>query len=411
MKTLLVVKSGYPLPLRMPAYREFFKLNWKVVVVDKLLNQSLRFADSQIIHNLDDIEGLAKIIKEKIGTPDGILTFNDSALVQTAQLAKLLGLNFIDVETAKKAVNKISQRKLFEESGIPVPNWREVSSSKDVKQYYKEWGKLVIKPADRSASAGVYLIRDENEINYAYSEAKRESFTKTVYVEEYVEGPEISIESIVIDGIQKVIAITDKITTDGPTFIELGHSIPSSHPEHLLQQAVQIALKACESLGIRNGACHTEIKLTDNGPVLIEVNPRLPGDCIVDLIQIAYGINLYKIYGKMAMGEKINEYELIPSKNQAAAIRFHPSLEGKVLLNAKSNLLDDYPEWLHELSVIQEIGEEMPALNSNAGRIAYAIVSGRDSKEAVNNAQKAIESIELTTVSKTCNRECQNCVV
>src|SRR5690606_19299349 len=128
----------------------------------------------------------------------------------------------------------------------------------------------------------------------------------------------------------------------------------------------------------------------------IEVNPRLPGDCIVDLINVSKGINLYNLYGRLAMGEQITDKDTVTKMvPRGAAIRLLPSIEGKVLLDAHSNLIKENPPWLIDLSVIHPLGTQMPKLDCNAGRIAYAIATGEDGRSAMKNAEKAINSITV----------------
>lgn len=250
MKNLLVIKSGYPLPLRMPAYREFYRLGWRIVVVDKLQNQSLRFADHVIIHDLENLSDLYNIIINKVGKPDGILTFNDSALVQTAELAELLDLRFLNKEIAKIATNKLLQKQCFDLKGLPNPRWAEITSPNEAIQSLNNWGCMILKPVDRSASAGVSKIENVKDINKAFQNAIKESIIGKVLIEEYIDGPELSVETIFFNGEHKVISITDKITSDGNTFVELGHSTPSRHSKELLEIVKDLAIKACAALDI-----------------------------------------------------------------------------------------------------------------------------------------------------------------
>jgi biotin carboxylase len=395
VKNLLVIKSGYPLPLRMPAYREFYRLGWRIVVVDKLQNQSLRFADHVIIHDLENLSDLYNIIINKVGKPDGILTFNDSALVQTAELAELLDLRFLNKEIAKIATNKLLQKQCFDLKGLPNPRWAEITSPNEAIQSLNNWGCMILKPVDRSASAGVSKIENVKDINKAFQNAIKESIIGKVLIEEYIDGPELSVETIFFNGEHKVISITDKITSDGNTFVELGHSTPSRHSKELLEIVKDLAIKACAALDINYGACHTEIKLSKKGPIIIEVNPRLAGDCIVDLVDLSLGINLYKFCGKLAIGESISFDEITPRHNRGAAIKFQPSKKNGILIGAETSIVN-YPKWLEELSVIQELNVSMPDIDSNAGRIAYAITTGRNGQEALTNAETALSSISFS---------------
>jgi biotin carboxylase len=379
----------------MPAYREFFRLGWKIVVVDHLQNQSLRFADDIIIHDLKNINELCNIILNRVGKPDGILTFNDSALVQTAKLAEMLDLNFLKSDIAEIATNKLMQKKVFTFENLPTPKWVEINSPDQAIKPLEDWNCMVVKPIDRSASAGVGKIENVGDIDSAYENAINESVIGRVLIEEYINGPELSVETIFINGEHKVVSITDKITTEGNTFVELGHSTPSGHSKEILEKVKELAIKACTALNINYGACHTEIKLTEKEPMIIEVNPRLAGDCIVDLIDLSLGINLYRFYGKLAVNETITLEEITPKFQKGAAIKFKPSKYNEILVSVDSTMID-YPTWLEDLSVIQELNVPMPNTDSNAGRIAYAIATGNNGKDALKNADSALSSISFS---------------
>lgn len=397
MKTLLLVKSGWPLPLRLPAYRHFFRKGWEVAVVDSLLNQSLQIADISICAELNDPDEVYFAVMKKIKRkPDAILTMNDSGLVLAATLAKRIGLPFLEIEKAKNVIQKTKQREAFKQSGMPTPCWKKVHSTEEVVKMLKEWGELVIKPVDRSAGAAVKWLTNEIDADRYFQEALNESPTKRVMIEEFLEGPEISVEMVFADGQYHVVCIIDKTVTSGPYFIELGHTVPSSHPLDYLEKAGEAALMACQALGLNWGICHIEIKLTERGPVVVEVNPRVPGGCIPELINRALGINLYDLALRQATGEMLTLEDLQPIRRKGAAIRYLLS-PGGIFIGASSPWTSQPPHGLVELSVLVEPGSNLPVPSSNAGRIAYAIAERQTAKEAEVLAEEAIRSIVVQT--------------
>ncbi|MBA4603314.1 ATP-grasp domain-containing protein [Thermoactinomyces mirandus] len=397
MKTLLLVKSGWPLPLRLPAYRHFFRKGWEVAVVDSLLNQSLQIADISICAELNDPDEVYFAVMKKIKRkPDAILTMNDSGLVLAATLAKRIGLPFLEIEKAKNVIQKTKQREAFKQSGMPTPCWKKVHSSEEVVKMLKEWGELVIKPVDRSAGAAVKWLKNEIDADRYFQEALNESPTKRVMIEEFLEGPEISVEMVFADGQYHVVCIIDKTVTSGPYFIELGHTVPSNHPLDYLEKAGEAALMACQALGLNWGICHIEIKLTEQGPVVVEVNPRVPGGCIPELINRALGINLYDLALRQATGEMLTLEDLQPIRRKGAAIRYLLS-PGGIFIGASSPWTSQPPHGLVELSVLVEPGSNLPIPSSNAGRIAYAIAERQTAKEAEVLAEEAIRSIVVQT--------------
>lgn len=391
LKTLLVLKTGFPVRMRASAYRSFARLGWRVAVMDQLVNQGLRVADIPIVCDLWDTQAAHESVVRRAGFPDGIMTFNESALVQASLLAERLSLPFLDPGTARCAIDKACQRQVLSEAGFLVPRWTVVSQAEELLPYLREWGRAVVKPADRAAGAGVRLIADAQDAENAFAEALGESHSGRVLTEEYVPGEEVSVESVAIDGRQRAICVTDKLVHEQDYFIEIGHTLPSRLSPEDAELVCSAALGACEAMNLRHGACHTEVKLTASGPVVIEVNPRLAGDCIVDLVDLAFGVDLYELTGRLSMGESPPPPKIDAGAAGAAAIRFRPN-HGGTFLGASSALVREAPDWLVELSVTAEPGTEPAPAISNAGRIAYAIATA---EEAGLNAQEAVDSLEL----------------
>lgn len=393
-----MVKSGWPLALRLFAYRTFVRCGWQVAVLDRMLNQSLRFADVPIVCDLSDTEAAARLLRERFGDPEGILTLNDSGLVATALLAEALGLRFLPVSVARRAIDKREQRRAFAAAGLIVPRWGELASPAEAAGAVQRWGPTVIKPVDRAAGAGVRLALSEPEAATAWGEAARESHSGRVIGEEYVTGREVSVESIASEGRHHVVCVTDKVITQGPRFVEIAHTVPSAVTDAERAGATAAALTACQALRLDWGAAHTEVKLTERGPVVVEVNARLAGDCIVDLVDLALGINMYELVGRQALGAVIGVEHLAPTRAGAASICFRPCSPGRFLA-ARSALEAAPPEWLVELSVTAQPGSLLGEPLSNADRLGYAIALGGSPDAAARRAREAMDTLEVSIES------------
>ncbi|MGN1327196.1 MAG: acetyl-CoA carboxylase biotin carboxylase subunit family protein, partial [Clostridia bacterium] len=140
--------------------------------------------------------------------------------------------------------------------------------------------------------------------------------------EEYIEGEEYSCECISYKGEHHFLAFTKKYTTGSPNFIETGHCEPSDIQEKYQEEIKKNIFCALDSLGIQNGASHTEFKIDQNGnPTIIEIGARMGGDCIgSDLVPISTGYDYVKMVIDIACGEKPDFTKIIiPTK---AAIKF-----------------------------------------------------------------------------------------
>lgn len=147
-------------------------------------------------------------------------------------------------------------------------------------------------------------IGDAESISVAYSYSHSFSRNGDLVVEEYMIGPEVSVETLTVNGECNVIQITDKITTGAPHFVEMGHTQPSQLPENTKQKVAQLAKLANRAIGIINGPSHTEIIVTNEGPKIVELGARLGGDCItMHLVPLSTGVDMVECCIKIALGE------------------------------------------------------------------------------------------------------------
>lgn len=395
MRTLVVVKTGWQQSQRMFAFRTFTARGWRIAVVDQMLNQSLRIADVPVVCDLSAIPSAVKALRARVGRPDGILTFSDTGVVAAAGIAEALDLPFLPVEVARRAIDKREQRRAFTAAGLPVPDWRTVADQEEAGAAVREWGRAVVKPADRAASVAVRLVDSVDGAASAFQEAAHASRGGgAVLAERYLPGPEVSVESIAVEGRQRPICLTAKVNTHGPYFVEMGQSVPAALEPELRERVVAVAESACAALGLTWGACHTEVKLTEAGPVIVEVNPRLPGDCVPDLIEMAVGLNAYELLGRHALGEAITVGDLAPRRHSGAAIHFRLTSPG-TFLGASSPLEAEPPDWLVEMSMTVPPGRRLEEPTSNSDRLGYAICTGDSAPEAAARARSAIDTLAV----------------
>lgn len=392
MRTVVVVKTGYPLVFRLQAYRTFFRAGWRVAVADRPLHQGACVADVAVVTDLDDPAGLARAVRARAGDVDALLTFNDSGLVAAAEVATRLGLPALSTEVTRTVTDKTAQRRVLAAADVPVPAWRPVSTPDEIIGALDESGRVVVKPADRAASAGVTLVDDPVNAPSAFALARDESGTGRVLVEEYVDGPEYSVESIAVAGRQRPLCITEKRLGEPPFFLELGHALPATLDNSEAAAVRRVAEEACAALGLDRGACHTEVRLTDRGPVLIEVNARAAGDRIIDLVRLATGIDVYGLLLREAAGETLESADIEPSRHAGAAIRFQPS-PGGVLRGVRVDSAEDLTTLEH--GVIGEPGMVLPPATTNGGRVAYALAQGPDATTAAQTAERTLASLHV----------------
>ncbi len=230
---------------------------------------------------------------------------SDLAAITVNYVAAELGLVGNTMAATLRSTNKFEMRKTFLQNGDPSPKCFEV----DIKTKLGELSlnyPMIVKPTDRSGSRGVCKVNNAYELKRAIKIACEESFSGKALVEDYCDGLEYSVEGISYGGVHQVLAVTLKKTTGAPYFIEIGHSEPAPINASEYKKIEDVVIHALNSLGIENGASHSEIKIDSSGDIrIIEIAGRMGGDCIgSDLVYYSTGIDYVKAVIEVACGKR-----------------------------------------------------------------------------------------------------------
>ena len=240
-------------------------------------------------------------------------------------------MNGLSVNAAKICTDKFAQREAMAQCGLYVPQNILVSSVAEIEDHKNSFiFPLIVKPIDSSASRGVKKVSTYNELIQAFNYAISYSRQKAIIIEQFIEGPEYSVESLTQNGQTYVIAITEKYTSgsEGNYFVEDQHIIPADLLPQQEPVICEYIKKIIKGFKIDNSATHAELKLTENGPVLIEIAARLGGDFIAsDLVPLATGVDMLENVIKIALNETIN---IASNKSLYSGIRFINSYNYKI---------------------------------------------------------------------------------
>lgn len=236
---------------------------------------------------------------------DGITSIASDIAVPTINfISNELGLVGNNYSDSNAFTNKYLMREIFTQNRVTSPLFFKCSN-KDLKQDLDSLTlPLIVKPVDRSGSLGVQKIDKLNKLKSAIETAQSVSLINECIVEEFVEGVEVSVESISWEGKHYILAITDKETTGSPYFVELAHHQPSLLPYDIQKKIIQMTQNALNALNIKFGASHSEFKITYEGNVYaIEVGARMGGDFIgSDLVYLSTGYDFLKGTINVALG-------------------------------------------------------------------------------------------------------------
>ena len=380
--------------LQLPAIIEAKKMGLDIVVVDMNPN-AIGFKEDNIKKEVVSTIDIPKVMDlAKKHQIDGIMTLaSDMPMMTVAAVAKEMNLIGIDEQTAIRATNKYEMRKALKENGVPIPLFYRVSNLIELKECVSNFaGKFITKPADNSGSRGIFLVNDKSQAEEAFLYSKANSRNGDVVVEEYMEGPEVSVETLTVDGKCNVIQITDKLTTGAPHFVEMGHNQPSQLSEDIKEKIKEVAIAANKAIGITNGPSHTEIIVTSEGPKIVELGARLGGDCITThLVPLSTGVNMVECCLKIALGEVP---DITKKLNQGSAIRYLKQHKGIV---KKISGLDEAKKvnGIEEIYISVTENERITNVDNSASRIGFVIAKGKTAQKAIDNCNKAIEKINI----------------
>lgn len=265
---------------------------------------------STVVDNTDPVELVAAACEvAEQHRVAGVFCYDEGLIWPAAHVSQALGLPGNTPETIAACRDKHATREAMATAGVDQPasigvsSWAEAAAASDKIGY-----PVVVKPRGLAGSMGVKRADSAADLSAAYAAACGISypgvpvFDMNVLIEEYVSGPEISIDAVFFDGHCVPLAVACKQVAFDPFFEEVGHLVDGADP--LLSDAVLLdALKQSHAaLSFRTGVTHTEFKLTPRGPCLLEINARLGGDMIPYLGQLATGVDIAMAAADVTVG-------------------------------------------------------------------------------------------------------------
>lgn len=356
-------------------------------------------ADKAICADIVNEETMLKIARDE--HVDGVIhPCSEVSMAVMGRINDELGLSGISREQAICATNKHLMRKAFEKGNAPSPKSILAQDAEDA------WSRLqsefdtdaILKPSRNSGSRGIAKVSrnmDKGDFIRAYDEALSESRDHSVLIEQFIEGPEFSIEMIVWQGEIHVLTVTDKKTTGAPHFVELGHNQPSCFSATDVETLKAAAVAGVRALGVNNCACHAEAKLMNGKAYLMEVGARLGGDFIsTELTHLSTGIDMVAAAIDVALGV---EPDLSAKEEpKGVCIRYFCPKPGKLVSISNTEVLNNPHVYLWE--IYPKEGDVIPAVTSSLCRSGHVIVTEKTPQKAIELAERLIESVKFETV-------------
>ncbi|WP_043262618.1 ATP-grasp domain-containing protein [Streptomyces sp. CT34] len=368
----------------------------------------------QYVHKLHDPHANARVIAVGERAPDEewialaaavharhpftrIATVGERDQDRCAAIGAALGLATHTPETVAQVHDKHLMRQRLAEAGIDTTAYLRASAEQDVRSFLRDHGgPCVVKPVAGAGSAGVALVRSEDQAAAAWRRAggHHKGIVETgVIVEEFHHGEQYSVEAFSEAGEHLVVSVTRKFS-DPAAFVELGHVAPAPLAEIRRKEVTEYVTEVLDALGVEFGATHTEIVLGADGPRLIETHLRVGGDEIPALTLDATGVDLSDCVLRQTLGEsvlpRIRAALAEPREPVASAIWFAVPDGSGVLEEVSGVDAARAVEGVHDVQLLAAPGARVGALASSDSRAVAVRARAATPDAAVSAAREGI---------------------
>jgi biotin carboxylase len=338
------------------------------------------YADKRALVSTEDEPGIDRLARAE--NVDGIISPGaDWPVGVAARVAERLGLPHPnDGATAALTTTKSRQRERFAAAGVPQPRLLKEPTAP-----------CVVKAPDRQGQRGLTFVRTDAELPAAIEGALEASRNGTYIVEEYVDGPEVTVNAVSVDGVFHPLAVTDRLPADPPAFgVALAHVWPCVYQT---QSLVELARAAAEAMGIRNGPTYTQIRVGDDGARVVELAARLGGGHDAELVEASTGVKLNDLALDFALGERACVYQT-QSLVGGACVVFLVAPEGE-LLAVEGREEAHAAEGVLDVRIYREPGHVFGPLLRGADRAGAVTAVGESRDEALARARAAADEIRF----------------
>ncbi|MBV9992708.1 MAG: ATP-grasp domain-containing protein [Alphaproteobacteria bacterium] len=402
-KTLLIVSGGIE---AADAARRAKEMGLNVVVSDRDPQApGFQYADSCLIADVygpDETAAAAERFNRKIRRIDGVICVAADAPVTVATVAAKLKLPGISIATAELACDKLAMKRRFAERGVPVPWFSEVRTVQELQRVAIERGRdLVIKPVDSRGSRGVQRVAQVEDLTKAFALARSHSPTQRVMVEQYLAGPQVSTESIVIGGRCFTPGFSDRnyeyLETYAPFFIENGGDLPSRLPAEVQARVKDVVARAAAALGVADGTVKGDIVVHDGEPYVIELAARLSGGffCTRE-IPLNTGVDFIGCAIRIALGEPVAPEELEPRGFTPVIQRYAFPKPGRVVSISGADEAAKV-DGIAEVVVTAKPGDVILPAGDKRPSAAMVLATGSSREQALAAANDALSRLKIAT--------------
>ncbi|MBR0607495.1 ATP-grasp domain-containing protein [Bacillus safensis] len=322
---------------------------------------------------------------------DSIISFSEDALLPTVLLQEKFNMPTNSLQTVLLLKNKNMMRDYLNKRNFSRVEFQIGTSKQDIINFIEiNKCSIILKSLHGTGSEGILKINSIREL-IKFDPWIRKFKIKEFLIEEFLDGVEVSVEAFSFKGKHSIIGITDKIV--GENFIEFGHSVPTMLKNDTVSKVKRFTEKFLNHINLQFGPSHTEIKLTKNGPKIIESHNRPGGDGIVHLHKLVFGVDVvYWTLSAIKEGREMIEYE--KHTCGGAAVRFLDlPAASKVKVVSSMEHLNQDSIYRYEINV--KTGDMIKVVEKSRDRLGYVIAKGKSPQDAIEICEHAIDQLGI----------------
>ena len=373
-KGILILAAG---PMQIPAVLTAKELGLFVIAADRNPQApGFRFADIGLPLDVVKCAVLADWADQHKSEYNIAAVFAGADVaVSAAVINQRLGLPGISVDVAEASHNKAKMKERWLRDGVSTPPSEEVGNKNDARRLAAKHGyPVMVKAVDNSASRGTKVVGSEAELESAVENAIRHSTTSSCLIEQFVEGEEQSVETVMHHGEQLRAGMVDRHYGFFPYPIEVGHTNPSHLPADAQEQIFRVVAQAAHSLGIDNGPAKADMILTKRGPMILEMPARLSGGFHSQYTTpLALGMNPIRAAMRKSLGDDRFQEDLVPTKQEFSLCHALFPPPGKIR-NVTGFEKAQALEGVKHIFLYKQVGETIEEYQNCADRPCYVII-------------------------------------
>ncbi|MDA1876477.1 MULTISPECIES: ATP-grasp domain-containing protein [Bacillus] len=379
------------------------KLNFFTVLLTKktkFINERTIFPDvhQMIFTDINDYDNIITTI-EKLNKSGknikGIFSFIDPYVYMAARLSEKFCSNIVSTKAIHHMENKILTRNVLKDLPISL-NYSIYKPTESLSSFFKKNNKinfpLIVKSPKSTGSKDVLLVKNKDQLILSIQNLLNKLPNEEILLEEYIDGPQYLVEILVQDGKVHIIAVIEQEITFFERFIVTGYSLLGRVEKRLYNSLFNAINSVIQAFNMKNGACHLELRRIDNVWKLIEINPRISGGAMNDIIEIGHGINLVQETIRLMLGNKPS----LVKKHYKYVYAHYLTVKstGKLIRVTGKNRSSKYPG-VEKVFIKPKKGTTLKPPTSMGHRCGYVLAAADFKAEAKKIALEAAKEISF----------------